>query len=484
MKLPVLVIAGLVSAAALQPTGAHAWEPGTTHAGLTEQSVAASTLHARLTKQLGAELGLFTRLTIPPADAPALFSVLRSLNPVHGYVPDGRGRQRAVAWLVLGSAIADFPSKHAANHFFDPLTGKGLTDQTLRGSHRLVRGRLIPRLAGRSFPRRGMSAPDWIVSKNNPLGQQGFLDQYAKAVRARTPGERSRHLAAALIAAGAMLHVLQDMGSPSHARNDLADHLDQVGQSRLDVGSRMERVAAVAYGRLGVPAARTPIRAATLRGFFTAKNHSGLADHTTYRWFSAYTLPRPIAIHGRTSAAIEGLLARSIRRPRPAPLPQLDFVGASTKTGKRLTDGSTCVAEYRVRRGVLSWFLGDECMLEQLQVILPEVVAYGAGFVDYLFRGELFIARGGGALAIGARKIAVGKGTLEVFWDDDRGVRTRLGSYQVADGRADAILATSGLPPKNTRRVSALFVGVDKTGQPLVAVGSTTWPIKVPKRTH
>ena len=68
--------------------------------------------------------------------------------------------------------------------------------------------------------------PDWVVDKQNPFNLAGFLDQYAKAVTAATPGERSRAMAGALIAAGAMLHVLGDLGAPSRVRSDFAAHLE------------------------------------------------------------------------------------------------------------------------------------------------------------------------------------------------------------------------------------------------------------------
>jgi hypothetical protein len=119
-------------ALSLRPGSSSAWEAATTHAGLTEQSALHSTLHDRLRTAFGEERGLFAALTVPPADAPALFQVLRTLNPTHGHVPDSRGRLLALGWLAAGSVLADMPPAHAANHFFDPGTGRGLSDTTLR----------------------------------------------------------------------------------------------------------------------------------------------------------------------------------------------------------------------------------------------------------------------------------------------------------------------------------------------------------------
>ncbi len=61
-------------------------------------------------------------------------------------------------------------------------------------------------------------------------------------------------MAGALIAAGAMLHVLGDLGAPSRVRADEEAHLSAARRRPDDLGSRFERIAALAYGRLGVPA--------------------------------------------------------------------------------------------------------------------------------------------------------------------------------------------------------------------------------------
>src|SRR5262249_12675603 len=158
--------------------------------------------------------GLFEPLTVPPADAPMLMEALKLLSPSHGSVPDARGRQSALAWLAAGAALADVPAANGANHFFDPSTGKGWQ----RPSRDIVSklGEKIRDAVGReAIPDSGIPAPDWVVTKDNPFNLAGFLAQYSKAIMAATPGERSRAMAGALVAAGAILHTLGDLGAPS-----------------------------------------------------------------------------------------------------------------------------------------------------------------------------------------------------------------------------------------------------------------------------
>jgi len=476
------LIAGVVVAASARPGAA--WEAATTHAGLTEQAALASTLHERLRAQFGHPEGLFETLTVPPEDAPELFEVLRRLNPTHGYVPDARGRMHALGWLVAGSVVADSPAELAANHFFDPASGKGLSDRTISGWGE----RLNALFRSGGIERSGSAAPAWIDDPKNPMGMAGFRDQYEKAISARTAGERSRHLAAALLAAGALLHVLEDMGSPSHVRDDLGAHLDRLGPDAGDLGSRFERVAALAYGRLGVPAAARPIIGENARGgrplrdFFTAKDRSGLADQTSASWFSASTLPRSINLGGDPHAALTERLPAALVRPSPAPptgVRGLDLEGAAADdNGVELSDKrGVCLARYRVIDNRLSWFIDDACALEQVGAILPVVGSYAAGMLDTLFRGSLSLESEGGPVLVRAGAVDLGRGKLSIYWDDATGVRTVLKQVTVESTAAGQVVAAVTGVPAGARRVSVLFDGTDAASQLLLAAGTSAYPV-------
>jgi hypothetical protein len=446
---------------ALAPRPALAWEAATTHAGLAEQAALASRLHKRLVS-LGFTGGLFEPLTIPPADAPTLIAALKLLSPTHGAVPDARGRQAALGWLIAGAALADVPAAHGAHHFFDPLTGRGWQMPDRGVIDRLgdaVRGAL-----GRAaLPERGMPAPDWITSRDNPFNLAAFASQYAKAVAAETPGERARHMAAALVAAGAILHVLGDLGAPSRVRGDALAHFEPLGGGPDDLGSRFERIAALAHGRLGVPGPSRVITRARIRDYFTSQDGTGLADLVSRSYYSPNTLPAPT----RSSSDATPVLAR----PAPAPPRRLNLMAASRDEGSVLRDAKgTCLARYRVEHNVVAFSIDDECMLEQVDSILPEVVAYEAGLLDFLLRGELQIALGGEiAVTTPPGGKGLGAGTVEVYVDDERGVRTKLTSAAVAAGAEE--LARVAAPAAGVR-VIALYRGADANGEPLIAVGA------------
>jgi len=442
-------------ALALVPATAGAWEPQTTHAGLAEQAALASRLHKRLVT-LGWVGGLFEPLTIPPADAPALMTVLKLLSPTHGSVPDARGRQAALAWLTAGAALADIPASQGANHFFDPATGAGWT-----APDRGLTGKVGQALGQGALPDKGIPAPDWLTAKTNPFNLEQFHNQYAKAVSAATPGERSRYMAAALVAAGAMLHTLGDLGAPSRVRSDWAAHLEPLGAGVDDLGSRFERIAALAYGRLGVPGPSRTITRTHLRDYITSKDGGGLADVIAKSYFSPHTLPEPTRISGEAKP--------HLARPQPALPARLNIMAANRDDGTTLRSPSgTCLARYRVEHDILTFSLDDDCLLDQLSVILPEVTAYETGLLDFLLRGELTLTA---ADQITVSGTGLGAGSIEILVEDDRGVRTSIGNVQATVTAGSDQLARVAAPPAGTR-VFAVYRGTDAAGEPIVAVGA------------
>jgi hypothetical protein len=440
---------------ALVPATAAAWEPQTTHAGLTEQAALASRLHKRLVL-LGFSGGLFEPLTIPPADAPALMGALKLLSPTHGSVPDARGRQAALAWITAGAALADIPASQGANHFFDPATGSGW----------VAPDRGLPDMLGKvlgqgALPDQGIPAPDWLLAKTNPFNLQQFLSQYAKAAGAATPGERSRYMAAALVAAGAILHTLGDLGAPSRVRSDAAAHLEPLGAGADDLGSRFERIAALAYGRLGVPGPSRTITRVHLREYFTSKDGGGLADLIARSYFSPNTLPQPTRVSDEAKPRLV--------RPQPVLPPRLNIMAANRDDGTTLRSASgTCLARYRVEHDLLTFSLDDDCMLDQLSVILSEVTAYEAGLLDFLLRGELTLLVGDQITVSGK---GLGAGNVEIFVEDNRGVRTSIANVATTGAKESDQLAQVAAPPAGTR-VVAVFRGNDAAGEPIVAVGA------------
>lgn len=417
----------LIAAVIATASPARGWEADTTHAGLTEQAALASTLHDVLTTRFGRELGVYDPVTVGKSTAPALFRKLELLPPSSGLVPDARGRQNALAWLVAGSVLEDLPASRGANHFSGGLTGGG---------------GLAMRVTGGGPPSKGKAARDWILDDANDLSLERFWHELELAVLAATPAERDQHLAFALVTAGAVLHVLEDVGSPSRARGDWDEHTGRLGGGAGDRGSRFERLAALAYGRLGVPAPDGVERRDRAREFFTSSNGKGLSDWAAETWYSSGTLPK------------------SKRAPD------------GTEDGERRVNGAgnVCKAVVRVERGKQSYTIPDECAAEQMAVILPRVGAYARGMLEWMFRGELALAVDGGVVTV-TSPAALGAGAIRVLVDDEKGNREEVGAARVEKSVAAGGVVATFAVPDGAKAVVAVFRGVDEHGEEVVAVG-------------
>jgi len=89
-----------------------------------------------------------------------------------------------------------------------------------------------------------------------------------------------------------------------------------------------------------------------------------------------------------------------------------------------------------------------------------------------LFRGAVTIRKSDGGVSAYAADAAFGSGVVEVFWDDDRGVRRSLGTAQsIAKPGPEQRLAIITGVPEQARALAVLFHGVDNAGEPLTATG-------------
>ena len=458
-----------VALAAAAP--AHAWEPET-NAGLTERAARASKLHAILAQAHGRALGLYDALAVAPADAPKLALKLGKLDPTQGGVPDGRGRQAAISWLITGALLEELPGDRSVNHFLDPVHKTGLTRRTV-GTVRGLKARAVALLAGAGLPAHGRRADEWLVAPDNDLGLARFWTELEAATLAGPSAQRERHLAYALVCAGAIVSVLEDLASPSRVRDDLLAHLMPLGGGPDDLGSRTERLAALAYGRLGVPAPQVAPDRATWRDFFTAADGQGLADVVHARAFSQGTLPPEIPLAAPLAAkraALAGVVPTLGVKDLAAATP--------SDNGTPILDArGVCLVHARDNAGTVEWLLPDECVVDQVGALLPLAGGYAAGLLDWLFRGTLAVSPTGTVV----RGLDLGAGTLVLLVDDAKGVRRQLGpKLDVAAGKKDTSLTQAPAVPAGTVRLIALFRGKDARGDELVAVGQAPTPAPAP----
>jgi hypothetical protein len=417
-----------------------------THAGLTERAALAAGLHQRLAADFARALGLYESLQLAAGDA-ELERRLGKLDPEGGYAPDVR-RQTVLGWIVAGAVLEGVPAARIRNHFFDPSSGAGL-DQNGRALRTRVGaavsgiGSLRGIFTGANFDGSGRSSLEWLAAPRevNDWGLQRFLDERERAVAAATAAERDDALVRALLAAGAIAHLVEDAGDPAFVHDDWQ-------RAIAADGAPYERWVAARYGRLAIPApAPSGVARAHLADIIHDSAGQGLADRTARRFFSPGSLP-----------AMRAAIPPALQPP------------ASPAGYVASADVAHLAAYQKQPAGVVYW-LDERCHKDYADALLPEIERAVITALDLLFRGRLEIAAADGQIEVRAADVTLGKGRVTLFADDDQGNRKKLASAEITGG-AEVLLRA----PVTAKRVAALFRGVDAAGEPIVIAREATLP--------
>lgn len=461
---------------------ARAYDPATTHAGLTERAALASQLHRVLARALSRPLGLFEPVALslddlPQAQAESLEARLGALDPSAGASPGPDGVAPALAWVIAGSVIASTPAERGQYTFYDPARGSGLSNSGGVASLGNTLGLLVDAggfrglFTGTLFNMTGRPSTEWLRAPENDVGLDAFHAGLEAAIAGDRPQRRATALARALLALGGVLTVLEDAGEPAHVRNDFRQsYLASRGPSPFDRGSPFERFVSEAYGRMGVPTAVTPVRRPTVMAFITAADGQGLADRTQRRFFSDGSLPDDTVVdRGTTGVEVMQDARGSLPYAYPR-LPRLELKVMGKKYYARTKDKRRLLAYVRVP-GRVRFFLDEAVYADTARALLPEIAGYGAGLIDHLFRAEIrFDITGGDALVsvVGAAD-NIRKGEIRVFAEDASGLRRALTTVQ--PGSAGVRITV----PAGTKKLGAVLRGEDDAGD-FVAVGEA--PVK------
>ncbi len=353
---------------------AHAWE-SQTHAGIAARAAAQSNLD-ELLKAAGKKRGLETVLTLKKSEAPKIYATVAKFSPSCGFVPHNE-KLPAKSWIALGAAVADLNS--GQHHFLDPTNKRGLK------SDPPVASKLTSRALKRKSHKTGLSALKWLgrTDRSYPIEK---LSMQLKNISQLSDAE----LAKLLVSIGNALHVLSDMSSPAHVRNDAESLVQGTNRGSLMAhGSRFEKVAHLAFGRIAMPNKRVAVPVfSTWEEYFHNSSQSGLADIVSRRFFSESTLPRTIPIRPgkdlKPNTSLSSKIAGSLQRPKPRVPEELDIIAAQSQWARLENKRGTCIAEYKVTKFKLHWKMSDQCMREQQKELLPVTIAYGAGLINTL----------------------------------------------------------------------------------------------------
>jgi hypothetical protein len=456
------VTPGLLSIAA----GLIAYQAGT-HARLTADGAAEAQLHDALVAW-GLRGGGYQslRLDLEQLDRRAAFAWrerLARVDPAWGGAADAAAEQRAWGWLIAGSVLEEAPASRGRHHFLDPRDGSGLVEsrpgvEWLLGALAAAdgEGSFAGALAGSNFGMVGEPADRWVVSPSNEWGVAAFHRELRAAMLDADPSRRAAAMARALLALGSIAHVLQDMASPTHVRNDLwVGHLGERDASTFDRSSRYERFVEVARPRIG--ARRDVVPRAALGDRFRA-----LAAWTQRAFYSPGT--RPASVRLTPGIAVDRVEAEA-NAGAPYPEPRLRGLDLGRPSGYAGADGVAHLVAWRIdRAGVLRFDLDERCFLDAARVLLPAAVAHTAALIGHLVRTVDVRVASDGRAEIDTGRLPA-QGELVVFWEDRQGVRREL--RRVAAGGLSAGIEIPG----EAERIGALLDGRDDRGEPLVAAG-------------
>lgn len=281
------------------------------------------------------------------------------------------------------------------NHFYDPVY-----DQPLTSSRGVQIGR-------RAF--------EWALEENGPIPGQdrSWVDARRTWLGALTSSEaltREHQLAETLLTLGHVIHLVQDMASPEHTRNDWHAGVRFLGSFPLGAPSPFEEMLKAlpfSVRRDGYPAPSL----SRVRDYWATGDGRGLGEFTNRGFVTKAT---------NFIAADEGAVGRDPGSGRLYPEPRLqlalrtdapvgallpgtslqglvtffgnditDHVTGEVHTNERMTTFSLFDAELLRRQRQPLFTLNRFNVLAAADFLVPRAVGYSAGLLNHFFRGRL-----------------------------------------------------------------------------------------------
>ncbi len=497
-----LAVAALTVAS---PRTAAAWDPTAIHVPLTERAALESDLQIRWMEASDGAFGLFSGVRLDPsmltvAERVVIAHTLSNLPGSSGARPLGgpgacpppgspEQTQRfcvagdlweldALGWIRLGVFAESSPPTRISRHFVyaaDSASAEGVTNAAgvvSRRSNRQRDASALNSFIGLRATNETASARAWYDDTSAPLAPRNLARHLEFAATAETTTKRQHHLAMALICAGALSHVLQDISLPAHARGDVDAFFRPLSRLPGDRGLPMQEWARVHIGRSGVYALPAGDDFATadlsLRGLFFHPI-KGAAAVTRSEYFSESTLP--------AAAVLDPSLSKT---DAASQLLEDADIGSETREGAALTawpadsgylqarNGRVLFAWRRGLDGVVTPFLDADIFRAEASSILPRAMSATSRALELLFprwpgrddtidQGILSFQLPAGL--VNARAL--------VSVQDEFGTR---GPPQLLDLRTDGPQRLVGLPiPSATHSTSVTFIAEREGGGSYVA---------------
>ncbi len=244
------------------------------------------------------------------------------------------------------------------------------------------------------------NARDWAFDDpDNQFNWRAAVDWFRESILLEDPAARVESEERMLVALGCNLHLLQDLTSPAHARDDPhpGHHLYGI-PGLVQGGSLMEsREGAYVNMRRNVFPTANVVPVVKLRH---ANYFDSVVLDTATHFFSDDTIDRGIPLPANWDLSTSGTCE--------------PILGVATEHYLRSSDAFHGIRNRLARRRALPWINGpsvvparntlsgsacdpsggmDSVILDNLSHLVPSAVAYSAGLVDHFFRGKLTLAQ-------------------------------------------------------------------------------------------
>lgn len=401
---------------------ASAWDPATIHVPLTERAALESELQVRWMNASRGGFGLFSNVRLDPAlltvsEQVTIFETLRALpdsagaRPLGGpgaCPPPGSPEQTlqfcvegdlweldALGWLRLGVLAESSPPSLVSRHFLYPdamddgMGGSEATAAVSRSSQRRRDPSMTHDFIGIPTTNETANALAWYADEDAALSPQNLARHLELTATARTAVERQHHLAMALLCAGALSHVLQDLALPAHARGDVDAFFLPLSSVPGDRGLPIQEWSRTQVGRAGVYQLPEPERTAadslSLHELLFDPQR-GVAALARAHNLSESTLPAPVVLSEAlsTNDAATRMLQGVTLAPEERDGAELTAWPAESGYLRGGTGRVLC-AWRRDANGSVTSFLDEDLFRAQVSSLLPRAMSATTRALELLF---------------------------------------------------------------------------------------------------
>jgi hypothetical protein len=460
---------------------AAAWDPSSTHQGLLESAITRSALHLRWMDASELERGLFTSLRIDPSllsreEERLLQLTMRSAhadvgaNPLGGpgacpsadappetqqfCVDQNLWEHSALGWLRLGMIAEVTPAARHLHHFLDLEHPDALAwsdDELPKAVLRLREADngepVAGVLTGTNFDGNARSALAWLEAPDDPLAPARTYRHMRLASRAETQAERDHHLALALLGVGALLHVVQDLSVPAHARGDATAFFAPLSPAPGDRGLPLQEFVRLEYGRFDLPGldpnpeppTGIPLADTLLAHILGNDQTPGLATLAGRHFFSEASVPAPAYLDDTLSPSeAAAKILGDDHHLAPSEVDGAVLSPWPAQRGYLLSATGRALAAFDTDRGGrIRLYLDEFCYRDQANVLLPAAVDTTRSLLDLLWPAWPQMQRSPGNLTLEIPDWASAK--LELFIQSDDGQRRSLTTHELQVGAPNPI---------------------------------------------